>query len=199
MEPQNPQMPVTNQAPDNIMPPPPQKSSKVWIVLTIILAVSLIAVSAFGYYKWQQYKKLVGSLGADVNSLNAQLAAQQAAQSDKIVVTNQAKANCESQKGFTFIIGTVGTAKEKVELSEDNNSARLVASCQTGTTAVPGSSKTYVFKKSSGAWSLVITTASPITKAEGEKYTLPAAWYQSGANSTTTTAPSSTTPATPTN
>ncbi len=199
MEPQNPQMPTSNQMSDNIMPPPPQKSSKVWIVLTIILAISLIAVSAFGYYKWQQYRALTGNLGARINALETQVAALQASQSDKIVVTNQAKANCESQKGFTFIIGTVGTTKEKVELSSDNNSARLVASCQTGTTAVPGSSKTYVFKKSNGAWSLVITTASPITKADGEKYSLPAAWYQSGSDSATTTAPSSTTTTTPTN
>lgn len=192
-------MPVTNQAPDNIMPPPPPRSSKIWIVFTIILTITLIAVSAFGYYKWQQYRTLTGNLGAQINALQNQVAAQQASQSDKLVVTNQAKANCESQKGFIFIIGTVGTAKEKVELSGDSNSARLVASCQTGTTAVPGSSKTYVFKKLNGAWSLVITTASPITKAEGEKYTLPTAWYQSGSDSAATTAPSSTATTTPTN
>lgn len=189
MEPQNQQVPTSNQMSDNIMSPPLQKTSKIWIVFTIILAIALIAVSVFGYYKWQQYRTLTGNLGARINALENQVAAQQVAQSDKIVVTNQAKANCESQKGFTFIIGTVGTTKEKVELSGDSNSARLVASCQTGTTAVPGSSKTYVFKKSNGAWSLVITTASPITKAEGEKYSLPTTWYESGSTTPTTTAP----------
>lgn len=199
MQPQDQQMPMTNQPSDNIMPPSPPKSSKIWIVFTIILTIALISVSVFGYYKWQQYRTLTGNLGARINALETQVAAQQAAQSDKPVVINQAKANCESQKGYTFIIGTLGTTKEKVELSSDNASARLVASCQTGTTAVPGSSKTYVFKKSNGAWSLVITTASPITKSEGEKYTLPVAWYQSGADAAATAVPSTTTTTTPTN
>ena len=90
-------------------------------------------------------------------------------------------------------------AKDQVEFSSDNMSARLVASCQTGTTSVPGSSKTYVFKKSNGTWSLVVTTASPVTKAEGEKYALPAAWYQSGTASTSTTTTTTTTPTTTTN
>ncbi|MDQ5943828.1 MAG: hypothetical protein QG675_596 [Patescibacteria group bacterium] len=89
MEPQNPQMPVTNQAPDNIMPPPPQKSSKVWIVLTIILAISLIAVSVFGYYKWQQYRTLAGNLGARINALENQVKALQSDQSITSTTTSK--------------------------------------------------------------------------------------------------------------
>lgn len=73
MEPQNQPMPTVSQEPDNIMPPPPQKSSKVWIVLTILLAISLIAVSVFGYYKWQQYRTLTGNLGAQINALQNQV------------------------------------------------------------------------------------------------------------------------------
>lgn len=174
--------------------------SKVWMVIAIIAIVLLIAESIFGYYKWQQYRTKVGNLGAEINSLQNDVQSKQAAMSDKNVVLGLAKANCESQKNFTFVIGTVGTSKQDVEFSSDNNSARLVASCQTGTTAVPGSSKTYVFKKSNGNWALVITTASPITKAEGEKYNLPAAWYQAGTTPpTTSTTPPTTNPTTPTN
>ncbi len=200
---QNPQNQPINQmnqvndpASNNLMPPP-KKSSKVWMIVAILAIITLLAVCAFGYYKRQQYLTKVGSLSADVNALNARIAEQQAVTSDKNMVINQAKANCESQKGFIFVIGTVGTTKEQVEFSSDTTSARLVASCQTGSTATPGSSKTYVFKKSGGTWSLIITTASPITKAEGEKYTMPTAWYQAGTTPTTTT-PSTTTPSTTT-
>lgn len=194
---QNPQQVVDPST--NTFVPPPQKSSKLWMIIAILAIVALLAVSGFAYYKRQQYLTKVGSLSADVNALNARIAEEQAAMSDKNLVIAQAKANCESQKGTTFVIGTVGTAKDQVEFSSDNMSARLVASCQTGTTPVPGSSKTYVLKKSNGAWSLVITTASPITKAEGEKYALPATWYQSGtASTTTTTTTTTTTPTTTT-
>jgi hypothetical protein len=179
--------------PNSMMPPSEPKSSKVWMIVAIVAIIALVAVSAFGYYKWQQYRTKVGNLGAEINSLKSDIAQKQAATSDKNVVLGLAKASCESQKNFTFILGTVGTNKDQVEFSSDNNSARLVASCQTGTTAVPGSSKTYVFKKANGSWALVITTASPITKAEGEKYNLPTAWYQSSA------APTTTNPTTPTN
>lgn len=198
MQPQDPQMPITNQAPDNIMPPPPPKSSKVWMILAILSIIALIVVCGFGYYKRQQYLTKVGSLSADVNALNARIAEQQTANSDKNVVLNIAKANCESQKGLTLIVGTAGTTKEQVEVSDETNSARLVASCQSGTTAVPGSSKTYVFKKVNGTWALVFTTASTITKVEGEKFSLPTAWYQSATPATTTT-PTTTNPTTPTN
>lgn len=192
---QNPQQAV-DPSTNTFMPPPPQKSSKLWMIIAILAIVALLVVSGFAYYKRQQYLTKVGSLSADVNALNARIAEEQAAMSDKNLVIAQAKANCESQKGTVFVLGTVGTNKEQVEFSSDNTSARLVASCQTGTAPVLGSSKTYVFKKSNGAWSLVITTASPITKAEGEKYALPAAWYQSGTTASTTnttTTPSTTT------
>lgn len=202
MDPQNQQMPPVNDpAADNFMPPPPQKSSKLWLIIAILAIIALLVVSGFAYYKRQQYLTKVGSLSADVNALNARIAEQEAANSDKNLVMNLVKANCESQKGFILVMGTVGTAKEQVEFSSDNMSARLVASCQTGTTAVPGSSKTYVFKKVNGTWALVMTTASPITKADGEKFSLPATWYQSGttsATSTSTTTQSTTTTTTPT-
>lgn len=67
------QIPTSNQSPDNFMPPA-QKSSKIWIVFTIILAIALIAVSVFGYYKWQQYRTLTGNLGAQINALQNQVA-----------------------------------------------------------------------------------------------------------------------------
>lgn len=53
----------------------PQRSraKTVWMVIAIISIIALIAVSAFGYYKWKQYKTLVGDLGARINALENQV------------------------------------------------------------------------------------------------------------------------------
>ncbi len=169
-----------------------QKSGKIWMIIAIVAIIALIVVSAFGYYKWQQYRTKVGNLGAEINALKSMVSEHEEKLSDKNVVLNMAKASCESQKdpttnkNYTFVIGTVGTSKQDVEFSDNKESARLIASCQQGSTTVPGSSKTYVFKKLDGSWALVITTASPISKATGQSYDLPAAWFQASTTTPTT-------------
>jgi hypothetical protein len=53
--------------------PQRSKAKTVWMVIAIISIIALIAVSAFGYYKWKQYKTLVGDLGARINALENQV------------------------------------------------------------------------------------------------------------------------------
>ncbi len=49
------------------------KAKTVWMIIAILLFIALIAVSALGYYKWKQYRTLVGDLGARINALENQV------------------------------------------------------------------------------------------------------------------------------
>jgi hypothetical protein len=81
MEPQqiHPGAPAPQPEPINPMPevtPSTMKhksGGKVWMVIAILAIIALIGLSAFGYYKWQQYRTLTGNLGAQVNALQAQV------------------------------------------------------------------------------------------------------------------------------
>lgn len=78
MPPPEPMAPMQSPMPEiNTMPP--KSGGKAWMVIAILMTIALIAVSAFGYTKWQAYRTKVGDLGSQVNALQAQVTELQAA------------------------------------------------------------------------------------------------------------------------
>ena len=66
-----PVRPVEPTPTTNVMPP---RKPKGWMITSIILIIVVIAMAAFGYYKWKQYRTLTGQLGAQISALQAQVA-----------------------------------------------------------------------------------------------------------------------------
>lgn len=177
-------MPSQNQKSEsNLQDEMPQKSTKIWMITSILLGLVLIALSVFGYYKWQQYKKLVGSLGADVNSLNAQIAnlnaqlaiisktsqsttTQTDAQKIKTVINNYCAAQLDptTSKSLSFFTGS-----KTINLSSDKLSATINGQCAltSGTGAT-----TFILKKANDEWMVIYTGDTPPTEIE-KQFNLP--------------------------
>lgn len=144
----------------------PQRSraKTVWMVIAIISIIALIAVSAFGYYKWKQYRTLVGDLGAQINALNNQvqdlnnqigtLEAQLNAKpksASSVTATDQEKIKQAITDYCAAAGGTVvKTSASKINLSSDNKAATVSVTCSSSTKLTEG---TFLLKKgSAGSW-----------------------------------------------
>ncbi len=170
-------MPPQNQMPEaNFQAEMPQKSSKAWMIIAILLGLLLIAESVFGYYKWQEYKKLAGSLGADVNSLNAQVAALNA-QIATISKTAQSATSTSDSAAIVksseiYALATNSAVKSvAVTVTVQEGNAALVT--VTPTPSQTNYSNIFALKKQNGVWVVVYTGTVKPTAAQASTLGLP--------------------------
>lgn len=162
------------------------------MIAAILLALALIGVCVFGYFKWQAYREQTGQLGARIAALesqvqaleaeNAQLvqAAQKpaAATNDDELATAAAKLYCEAEvnpqtaKPKVFTLNTISTANKKVVYANNKTFAELNASCA-DVAGQTGESSVYVLKKINGSW-VVVDKAQEVSAEAIKLYGIPA-------------------------
>lgn len=168
--------PQVQHAPENHAMNLPQKSSKGWMIVAILAIIVLLAVSALSYYKWQQYKTLVGNLGARINalenqvtSLEKQLAATKVTTKTTTIQTDEQQA-ITATENYTFATSS-GVKSVSVTVNALEGTAALVT--VTPTPTLLGFSNIYALKKQNGVWIVVYTGTVKPTAAQASSLGLP--------------------------
>lgn len=192
-QPQDKQVQDAMQNPDaQINLPHRSKAKTVWMVLAILLFIALIAVSAFGYYKWKQYRTLAGDLGAQINALNNQveqlnnqigtLEAQLSAKPKTTSTTTVADQDKIKQAITDYCAAAGGTvvktSASKINLSSDNKAATVSVTCSSSTKLTEG---TFLLKKGSGGSWVVLQFGQSQSQDLTTQFGLPTSYPNSSA------------------
>lgn len=160
----------------NVMP---ARKPKGWMITSIILIVVVVAMSAFGYYKWKQYRTLTGQLGAQINALQNQVTELQA-QVASLQSQNTTKSTTVSSDQALI---NAAVAKYRALVAFKNPVAKIqdqsgdFAHVEVHDDGVNGTSRVAIFKKVNGIWVYVWGGTESPGKDIGVAYGLPSGWY----------------------
>ena len=130
-------------------------SGKIWMILTIVFGLLLIALGVFTYIRIGDLNKQISSQSAQINTLNSQVSELQAkntelteaaakaatattTKTDDELTVAVAQTDCQAQvvttsaKPFTFTMSTIGSSNKKVIYASNNTLAKLKATCTDG-------------------------------------------------------------------